>query len=132
MLHESPWPPIVALAPLTALVGSAASSRDAVPAGQPEPVSAHEGFVPTGALLVSVQAATGASSAVVVPQSPVILVDGIPTVFVAEPDVRLLVATPVELGETLDAERSITGGLSAGAPVVAGDLGGLARGLETL
>ena len=55
--------------------------------------------------------------AVVVPSSAVTFVDGKPTVFVAETDLRLLV-TPVELGESDGKNQEIRSGLEGGQRVV--------------
>jgi multidrug efflux pump subunit AcrA (membrane-fusion protein) len=81
-----------------------------------------------GAQLFIAQAATDAPVAVV-PRSSVAIVDGKPTVFVAEPGLHLFVATPVELGERIGGDQRILAGLSAGQRVVAGDLSALERRL---
>jgi hypothetical protein len=55
-----------------------------------------------------------------VPEAAVVEIDGKPSVLVAERDLRLLVATPVELGEQLHGQRRhIMGGVAAGQFVVA-------------
>jgi hypothetical protein len=54
----------------------------------------------------------------VVPRSAVTRVDGKAMVFVAEPDLHLLVATPVELGATEGDNQRVLSGLSAGQVVV--------------
>lgn len=59
----------------------------------------------------------GDGSACVVPQSAITYIDGSPTVFVAETDLRLVV-TPVELGETDGHDREILSGVSPGQLVV--------------
>jgi hypothetical protein len=56
---------------------------------------------------------------VYVPEGAVVLIDGKPSVMVAERDLRLLVATPVELGRTEGHARQILGGVMAGQYVVA-------------
>lgn len=53
----------------------------------------------------------------VVPNAAVTFVDGKPTVFVAETELRLL-ATPVELGESDGNDQQIVSGLAAGKAVV--------------
>jgi hypothetical protein len=58
-------------------------------------------------------------SGVFVPEGAVMLIDGKPSVVVAERDLRLLVATPVELGRTEGHARQILGGVAAGQYVVA-------------
>jgi len=59
----------------------------------------------------------GDGSVCVVPQSAVTYIDGNPTVFIAETDMRLLV-TPVELGKSDGHNREIVSGVSAGQVVV--------------
>jgi cobalt-zinc-cadmium efflux system membrane fusion protein len=53
----------------------------------------------------------------VVPQSAVTYVDGNPTVFIAETDLRLIV-TPVELGESDGHNREVVSGVTPGQRVV--------------
>lgn len=78
-----------------------------------------------GAQLTVVRAAPDALAPLVVPSSSVGLVDGKPFVFVAEPGLRLFVATPVELGGRVGVEQRITAGLLVGQQVVVGDLSAL-------
>ncbi|HEX7669373.1 MAG TPA: hypothetical protein VF395_07320, partial [Polyangiaceae bacterium] len=82
-----------------------------------------------GVQLAVARVATDAR-AVVVPVSSVVVVEGNPFVFVAEPDLHLFAATPVELGGRVGGEQRITAGLSAGQSVVMGDLSALERGLR--
>jgi hypothetical protein len=77
-----------------------------------------------------VRTAVDAPVALVVPQASVSLVDGKPTVYVAEPALHLFVATPVGLGECIRGEQRITSGLVAGQRVVTGDLSALERQLQ--
>lgn len=71
-----------------------------------------------------------APTALVVPRGSVSLVDGKPTVYVAEPALHLFVATPVGLGECIGGEQRITAGLFAGQRVVIGDLSALERQMQ--
>jgi multidrug efflux pump subunit AcrA (membrane-fusion protein) len=59
---------------------------------------------------------------VVIPQIAVTEIGGKPTVFVAERDLRLLVATPVVLGAERGPDREILSGVSAGQMVVTNGL----------
>jgi hypothetical protein len=54
----------------------------------------------------------------VVPRSAVARMDGRPMVFVAERDLKLIVATPVELGATEGEQQRVLSGVSAGQLVV--------------
>lgn len=73
---------------------------------------------PGQAVTAKIQATSaGDGSVCVVPQSAITYIDGNPTVFIAESDVRLLV-TPVELGESDGQNREIVSGVSAGQVVV--------------
>jgi len=79
-------------------------------------------ITPPSARLVVAGALAGAPGTVVIPRTSVAIVDGKPTVFVAEPDLHLFVATPVELGERIGAGQRVTSGLLAGQRVAMGDL----------
>jgi hypothetical protein len=63
----------------------------------------------------------------VVPRSAVSSVDGKTMVFVAEKELRLLVATPVELGSTEGSDQRILSGLSAGQVVVTENVASLEK-----
>ena len=52
------------------------------------------------------------------PRSAVTRMEGRPMVFVADRDLRLLVATPVELGATEGDEQRVLSGIAAGQLVV--------------
>jgi hypothetical protein len=54
----------------------------------------------------------------IVPRSAVARMDGRPMVFVADRDLRLIVATPVELGATEGEQQRVLSGISAGQLVV--------------
>lgn len=54
----------------------------------------------------------------VVPRSAVARMDGRPMVFVADRDLKLIVATPVELGATEGEQQRVLSGVSAGQLVV--------------
>lgn len=62
-----------------------------------------------------------------VPRSVVTLIDGKAMVIVAEKGLRLLVATPVELGATDGSNQRILSGLTAGQMVVSEDAATLQR-----
>jgi hypothetical protein len=61
----------------------------------------------------------------VIPRSAVTTVDGRTVVFVAEKELRLLVATPVELGSVEGEEQRVLAGLSPGQVVVTESVGSL-------
>lgn len=63
----------------------------------------------------------------VIPRSAVTSVDGKTMVFVAEKDLRLLVATPVELGAAEGSDQRILSGLSAGQVVVTENVASLEK-----
>jgi hypothetical protein len=62
-----------------------------------------------------------------VPRSAVTVVDGKATVYVTEPDLHLLVATPVELGALEGDDQRILSGLSVGQVVVTENVASLER-----
>lgn len=82
---------------------------------------------PIGVQLAMVEVTT---RGFVVPRSSVAFVEGKPMVFVAEPGLRLFVATPVQLGERAGDAQGIAAGLREGERVVMGDLSALERGLR--
>jgi len=77
--------------------------------------------LPSARLIVA-GAAADSPGTTVIPRSSVAIVDGKPIVFVAEPDLHLFVATPVELGERAGSGQRVTRGLVAGQRVAMGDL----------
>lgn len=66
----------------------------------------------------AVAAESAGSGRVLVPEGAVTVVEGKPTVFIAERALRLLVATPVDLGARRGGAREILAGVSAGQMVV--------------
>jgi hypothetical protein len=62
--------------------------------------------------------ADGHRAVALVPRSAVARMDGRPMVFVADRDLKLLVATPVELGATEGEQQRVLSGVSAGQLVV--------------
>jgi len=69
----------------------------------------------------------GRPAVAVVPRSAVTRMEGHPMVFVADRDLRLLVATPVELGATEGNEQRVLSGIAAGQLVVTEGLAMLER-----
>jgi len=62
-----------------------------------------------------------------IPSEAVTRVEGKPMVFVAEPDLHLLVATPVELGAAEGTDVRVLSGLSVGQIVVTEDVASLGK-----
>jgi hypothetical protein len=60
----------------------------------------------------------GRTGVTVVPRNAIAHVDGKPVVYVADGDLRLIVATPVELGAFEGPEQRVLSGVSAGQVVV--------------
>jgi multidrug efflux pump subunit AcrA (membrane-fusion protein) len=67
----------------------------------------------------------------VVPESAIAQVEGKPTIFVAERNLHLLVATPVELGSRRGAEREIVSGVAHGQLIVADGSSAVRRGVAS-
>jgi cobalt-zinc-cadmium efflux system membrane fusion protein len=72
---------------------------------------------PGQAVTARIRRGVAGEKAALVPQAAVTYVDGKPTVFVAESELRMVV-TPVELGEDDGEEREIEAGVSAGQSVL--------------
>jgi len=92
------------------------------------PVAAGTSPVEEGTATVSVR---WDGTRAVVPESAIAEVEGKPTIFVAERNLHLLVATPVELGSRRGTEREIVSGIAHGQLIVADGSSAVRRGVAS-